>query len=701
MPVSVPYRACVLGALFLVPGVTVALAADEPNNWLRGFGEDLQLCLRGEVIDSNGEPAKNVQIAGRMNASVRDEPLKPSLEGHRFEIWMPVNQSNWYSLWLKASSADSDRVAYMRFNEYQLRQAAIDGIKLSLESPARQVDVKVTDQGRPVSGATVNAELGFGIELQSTTNESGVARLALLPQQKLSHLTAWTDEHCIGGFDFSRTPPRDPEDDEHVIELSRCRDQKLRFVAEDGSPVADLRFILQIATPSPNYNYIGSADHFGMTTDDAGEAVYRWCPDWDDIHFYADIDETKWVIESRPKMVDGVAIFSLKERTPRKQITGRVVADGTSPGGFYVHFRTFQGEREHYSDPASAFSDSDGTYSVTVLPDATYCAYVLDERWVGKLIDVLPYESATDITLSPELTVSEGQPVEVVVTSGPRKIPIANLNVSFHREHPFTWIDNGETHHGVGGPQWWATTDDAGKARTRTLPGKMSASIYTPRWRTEKEVDVAANRPVQISLHREIDEKRTVTGRVVLDADAAGSLEDFEETEIHVGSLDGNYEDAQSPKCKPHGLFSFDTFAAEVGIFACTKDGKAAGSIITRDLDWRITIPLLSTNDFQGQLLGSDEQPIAGHPVYAFLRLEGKKAAGARVSEVFDVKRLETKSDPQGNFTLRGIPSRMKTILMADAIDGSNNSVYLGEIFLEPNEVRPRTVYSLAKPDGR
>ncbi len=676
-----------------------ASAGDQlSNDWLRGSGENLELCLHGEVFESDGRPATDLQLTGNVNATLSDQPLKPSIDGHRFRLWIPVNQPHWYSIWLRASSANSDRVAYKTLNEFRLRQAAIDGLKLTLESPSRQVDIKVIDQRQPVSGAEVKAELGFGIELRATTGANGIARLALLPQQELSHLTAWTEDHRIGGFTFSRKPPRDPDADEHVIELSKCRCQKMRFVAEDGSPVPGVSFVVQIATPSPNYNYIGTTVHSQMTTDAAGEAVCQWFPDWEQVHSYAEINQSDWVLEGEPKTVDGVAIYKLKKRKPRKRITGRVVSTGTStgPGGFYVHLRSFQGERENHSDLDSAFSDPDGTFSVGVLPDATYCAYVLDERWVGKVIDVLPYESAVDKLTPPELAIADGQPVEVIVTSGPKKVPIANLTVSFRREHRYSWLEDGEMRTGVGGPQWWATTDELGKATTRTLPGTLTASIYSPRWRTENSIDVVADKPAQITLHREIDEKRTVTGRIVLDADTAGS---FEDVEICISSLDGNYEDEQSLKCKPHGLFSFDTFAAEVGIFACTSDGQAAGSIITKDLAWRIKLPLLPTGEYHGQLLGKGDQPVVNHPVRAYIRLEGKKSKNQRVAEVFDVKRIETKTDEQGNFTLQGIPSQMKTMLMADAINGSDDSVYIDEIYLERNESRPRTVSRLAKTE--
>jgi len=698
MPLSSQIHLIAVATLVLAARVPAVLAVEHQSvDWLRGSGKDLELRLRGEVFDADGKPATNIQVAGSMNATIRDQPLEPAIDGHRFELWIPVNQPHWYSIWLRVTSADSDRVAYKTFNEYQLRQAAIDGIKLTLESPTRQANIKVTDQGHPVAGAHVKADLVFGVELRSTTGPNGIATLALLPQQDLSILTAWTDDHRVGGFTFDRSPPRDPEADEHVIELSKCRDQKMRFVAENGSPVPAVSFELQIATPPPHYNYIGSTEHSRMTTDADGEAVCRWFPDWEKLHFYADINETDWIVEREPTMVDGVAVFTLKKRKPRKQITGRVVSTGTTtgPGGFYVSLRSFQGEREHHSDLDSAFSDLDGTFSVSVLPDATYCAYVQDEKWVGKIIDVLPYESAVDKLTPPELTIAAGQPVEVIVTSGPRNVPVANLTVSFFREHDYSWQENGEKQNGVGGPQWWATTDESGRATTHTLPGEFRASVYTPRWRTEKTIDVVANKLAKIMLHREIDEKRTVSGRIVLDADAGGSLDDVE---IHVASLDGNYEDEQSLKCKAHGLFSFDTFASEVGIFACTSDGKAAGSIITKDLAWRIKLPLLPTSEYHGQLLGNGDQPLVSHPVHAYIRLEGKKSKDQQFAKIFDVKRIDTKTDEQGNFTLQGVPCQMKVMLMADAIDGSDDSAYIGEIYLEPNESRPRTVSHLAKP---
>src|SRR4051812_45629079 len=74
-------------ALFLV-GNGLNAVATEPGStqWLRGSGKDLELCLKGEVFDTDGAPAIDLELAARMKASVSDRQLTPSIEGHRFKI---------------------------------------------------------------------------------------------------------------------------------------------------------------------------------------------------------------------------------------------------------------------------------------------------------------------------------------------------------------------------------------------------------------------------------------------------------------------------------------------------------------------------------------------------------------------------------------------------------------------------------------
>jgi hypothetical protein len=699
MPPCGYVRPIVVAILLLAVKHPVAIAADQrANDWLRGSGEDLQIRLNGEVFYPDGKPANEIQVASSMMHLSANEQLRPKIDGHRFEMWIPVNKSSRYSMWLKAASADDDLVAYKQLSSFELRQAAIDGIKLTLQSPTRHVEVKVVERGQPVADAIVKADLGYGIELRSRTDVDGTARFDLLPDQRLSGLMAWTEDRRLGGYSFDSTPRRDPHANEHIIELTSCRDQKLRFVDDTGSPVPGVEFVIQMATAPPDYNYLGTNELSTLTTDAAGEVTYRWFPDWDQHHFYVDVNGDKWFVVGKPEASGDAIVFQLKRRKVRKHVQGRVVANVTSAGGFYVSLRSFQGERENYSDITTAFSDGDGRFTVDVLPDATYCAYVLDSRWVGQIIDVIPYQSASGLITPPELKVSAGQPVEVLVTSGPKKRPYPNLPISFQREYAFTWGENGETRHGTGGPQWWATTDESGRAITYTLPGTLNVSVYTPLWRPEVSVNIADGQAKTIRLHREAEEKQRVTGRLVL---ADGLESELKDAYIKIGSLDGDYSDEQIVTCNAAGSFTFETLATEIGVFACTQDGRSAGSSLVKDFSQPIEVYLRPTASYDGALLGADDQPLAGHRVSAIVRVQGEKKQGERFPAFFEAKRIELHTDHDGNFRLEDLPSGLEVNLYADSIDGSDDSDYLADIYLEPGEKRPRTISRLEKETDR
>src|SRR5438128_1893530 len=134
MPRSKRFLPAVAAYLF-VSGLAAHAAEPPVADWLRGTGKDLQLCLRGEVVDSDGRPAKEVQLTGDLSSTLSGEPLKPQIDGNQFKLWVNVNQLRWFSICLSAASANGEQVAYRSLNDYQLRQAAIEGIKLTLQRP--------------------------------------------------------------------------------------------------------------------------------------------------------------------------------------------------------------------------------------------------------------------------------------------------------------------------------------------------------------------------------------------------------------------------------------------------------------------------------------------------------------------------------------------------------------------------------------
>lgn len=69
-----------------------------------------------------------------------------------------------------------------------------------------------------------------------------------------------------------------------------------------------------------------------------------------------------------------------------------------------------------------------------------------------------------------------------------------------------------------------------------------------------------------------------------------------------IGALDGSSRDNQVLKSDSNGAFAFETLASPVGVFARTKDGRAAGLIVLTDQLKPGKFALRRTLDFVGQL---------------------------------------------------------------------------------------------------
>ncbi len=672
------------------------LHANGSTDWMRGSGKQMELRLRGEVFDAAGRPATGATVTGSINSTADGQTLEAKVSGHRFEVWIPVNQRTIYSILLKATLNGTEQLAYKRLSSFALRQLAIDGIQITLQVPTRQVEVKVVDRGMPVSNATLKAELDYLTEQRSQTDENGIVRLKLLPDQTLTQLTAWTEDFRIGGYGFNRTPARDPKEDEHVVELSSCRNLKMRFEDQSGNAVPGVDFLLHVGTPAPNFNHVGQTENTRMRTDSNGEALYRWFPDWKAHIFNAESTSDLWYIGNDITTVEGKVIFKLtrSKLAERKRVSGTVLSSGTGVGGFFVSAQSFQSDQEGHSDHLSTFTNEDGTFSVDVLPDATYCSFVVDSKWVSNIINLIPYQSVGDKIINPELTVSAGQQVEVLVTTGPDRNPYPNLGVSFETEYRYSFRDGDEKRNGNGGPRWFLTTDATGRIRTPANLGKLNVSVYSPLWQIRESHDVSMGQPTRITLHREIEAKLNVKGQLVLQTGLDARIDD---AAITIGALGGNSRDSQTLKSDSTGAFAFETSASPVGVFARTKDGLASGMIVLMGLEHPIELTLSRTLDYAGQLIGADGKPSVGVGVIAKVRVEGNQENTDNhfVGSSFEATSLEAITDQQGNYKIFGVPSQMKVSLSSVPLASSERRENLGDIWLEVNESRPIAVSKL------
>jgi len=481
------------------------IRAEKPV-WLEGgTGKDLRIKLSGDIVDETGAPAHDCKLSVTKKTQFATINLPVVIKGNLFQVWIPVGGAGWFNLQLNAASTDGRQVAWETIYSFQLREAAIGGVALTIKPPERSVAVTVVAKGRPVRDAFVVAGVG-GPLFTTKTDGTGVASFSLLKRDKLFQLTSWTDDFKIGGYQFNRNPPRDPAGNEYTIELDTCHPQVIRIINHENKlPAPDLDFVLTVGTGAPNYQFPGPTPGREMRTNEKGEAVYRWFPDWKTHGSYVEIRDPHWIKAASEETVNGAILVRVKKSRfdNRKRVVGQVTSTRNNVAGLSVEMWSFQGEEAHNSDVRYAFTDENGRFAADYLPGSTYCICVNDARYVSNIIDLIPYDPVTGKTNAPSLTISEGQAVEVAVTSGPARSPVTYQWIQLETPHDYSWRENGTARNGHGGRRWWVTTDEQGKAHTFALPEeKIQGSVYTPAWRSEASADVKTGGITRLEFHR-------------------------------------------------------------------------------------------------------------------------------------------------------------------------------------------------------
>lgn len=270
---------------------------------LRGEGKKREMLMRGRVFDVDGEPAREFELVAKAYKSrLGRDTLSAKVEGSEFEVGVPIGRSHWIYVELAATAKNGSSRVFEGIGNRELREAATEGIDLRLAPTDRRVEVSVTHNGAQVANAHVNAEIGGDMLLHGKTDAKEKATFQLSEGEKLDQLTAWTDDFRIGGYSFGRKPRRDPFGAEFTIELDDCRDQTIRFLDADNSPVPDVSFELVLGTGKPNYNFAAvpsTFPHSRTRTDKNGEATCRWFPDWEMHGAYVEINDPRWAVAVR------------------------------------------------------------------------------------------------------------------------------------------------------------------------------------------------------------------------------------------------------------------------------------------------------------------------------------------------------------------------------------------------------------------
>lgn len=680
-------------------------------DWLRGEGESLAIRLKGQIVSADGKPASDAKLTLSVtDGQGRSNELEPPREGATFEYWVPVGKVYWYSIVLSAVSSDGKQSCSRVISRDELRQAAIDGLSLELRPFDRVIEIHVVDKERPVPGAQVRVDSSARFEQPGVTDEKGIARFGLFKEDTLFEITAWTKDRRIGGYQFYRQPTRDMKADKHTIELSACRPQKIRFVNDaDNTPVAGVGFTFWVATPTPFYNYVGLIPESTMKTDDKGEAVFEYFPDWPAHHFYADRIDKEWIRQGDTKgEVNAEGVFEVRvkksQRSARKQITGQVSSFDGNPAGFCVEIYSSESQDRFRPEQRYAITDAQGRFSVDVYPGTTYCFYVIDARCVSNMIDLIPYEPETQKLTSPLLEVVQGNPIEVLVTSGPDKTPIVAASVGLQSSHQFNWTEKGEVQRGGASRFWFAKTGEDGIARTYAEPGKkISLSFHQPDWDVDKSV-VVSDKPgevTKVTLHREVAKRQRIVGKLSLADDVVASLEG---AKVLMSALDKKSRDQNIVSVDAEGKFAFDTSATKFGLFAYTADDNAAASatIHVTGEDSEVVLELKQTGEYRGRLIDQNGAPLIFHTVDASLQItsipEMPNPPRGYQPQTFTGRTLKVRTDLDGNYTIKGVPFGVALHQQTSATNDSRNERYFADVFLKAGETPPVDVSDIHVP---
>jgi hypothetical protein len=388
-----------------------------------------------------------------------------------------------------------------------------------------------------------------------------------------------------------------------------------------------------------------------LTTNDQGEALYEWFPDWDEFQINIFSSDRHWVVPtSQWKMNQNVIEVTCtpSKWSERMTLEGTVYEAGKPAPGILVVASSFQGEQENHSDHLWTFTDLSGSFRFKLLPGSTYCAHIHDQASMGKFVEVPPV--AKGQAHKPiELIADKGIPVEIRLTSGKDRKPIPYQTIFIRRSHIYSWKQDGETRHGAASHVWLIKTDENGIAHTQTLWGEFQASVETPTWRDHKNLNVADQNKIEITLHRDVEIARKITVRLSKPDDATSSLENaiiqaqpLDRKQFHLDTVLRTSQD---------GTATFEGFVDAVVFDAYSADGKLARLVSSKEFPDAVDIELLPATTIEGTLTDEEGHALADRPVRCKVTWVANEEDSAKI-------RIDRrgKTDAAGKFTIPGLP---------------------------------------------
>ena len=630
------------------------------DDWSRMDGDRYFMKFRGQVFHADGSAAEGCTIRGYTRESGGIE-LKSS--NSKFELEVESKPGWSRGIFVRAESGDGQMIGYKRIGMVEARHFAVRGIRVELEE-TRPFRAQVIYDGQPLVGANVRMEVSFGPDIVGVSDVTGWFETRIPETGEVHRIIAWHEDKRIGGYSFRRAPARDQTEPEHVVEVFPCRNQKVKVLDDEGNPVPDLVVELKVATPPPFNNFVDRDGMNVFTTDSNGEFVDPWFPDWEKVRRTVDLPDSTWYETSESVFDDDILVVQVArtKSLERRKVTGKLKVGSKMLGGFWIELCSFQHPEEHRMDKVWARTDDEGNFSAELMHGSTYCVYVNDLDWISSFWTGVAVNPDTGAITSPDIKLSRGPKVEIVLTQGPDHLPVVNGQINIGADYKFTWMEGGVPKSGSLGPDKWVTTNEEGIALTRMPVGPIEAHVRVPGWVASNETKAKTGETTRIEFHRKFPDKRKVAGRLLT---PEGIEVDLQGAEVVLFAIDNETRSDAKTIADSNGAFECEIAGGSFAVFAKTNDARFAVSVVAQEPDSGIEIALLPTYSYNGKLVDIDGNPIANKKVGVISRLQNENRPVGPTSIPFSlqVSSLETTTDADGKFSFDGIPLGMKTYL--------------------------------------
>jgi Thioredoxin-like len=656
---------------------------------------DRELVVSGQVFLPDGSPATGIVVKA-IGQRFRQLVSARTTE-HEFTLRISPDDN---ATTIHVTSADGKLQAIRMVSAYQVRTWLSRPLKLALR-PTRIVKVHVSRRSQPVKNATVDV-FANGMPMRGTTNSNGVAEIRVPELALVDQVVAWAStvtNKQIGGQRYYQAASSVRAGDTFSVKMMDCRAQRIQLRDEAGKPL--LWQVLEVncccRSDARKDGWLPPSDGFSLTTNGSGEALIEWMPEWEGAIVYSDFPHGGWVRLREETAADGTLNLIVKGKSPRLQVSGTLPSFVPEMAGMRVELFSFQGETESSTDVVNCRVDRHGQFHTSVLPGALYNVFVSDtqyasDTWTGVIAD-----SDGLVVNSPTLDVYPGIPVEIQVTQGAAKRPMANTMIRLESPRDFEWEEDGETQFGTGGRGWLVTTDGDGFAQTVTAPGPTEARVSVGDWDVETKSTAVVGEPTRFVFHRDNVDRTRIQGQLIV---PDGSTAGLSNAAVTITAMDGETVDVVKTTSDANGGFEAGVLGARVVIVARTENGAAQGSLIVDVSPGRIPLRLHPTRSFRGQVVGPDNQPLPETTVKLRGRIhdwENYRGIGVKTTarDFINVGEWTTKTDKEGFFDVPLMPQRTEISVYVMPTSDPEDRHWFGRRWMEPNVTPPPEVFRI------